>query len=100
MASHIDRAKGDWVEELPNVLWAYRTTARTATHETPFCLVYGSEAVIPTEIGMPTTRLALFDPATNDQGLRFNLDLLSERREIASLRESKYKATFSIFSSC
>lgn len=93
LKTRLDRAKGDWVEELPNVLWAYRTTARTATHETPFCLVYGSEAVIPAEIGMPTSRLTLFDPATNDAGLRLNLDLLSERREIAFLREATYKAT-------
>lgn len=42
---------------------------------------------------MPTNRLALFDPVANDQGLRLNLDLFPERREVAALRESKYKAT-------
>lgn len=35
----------------------------------------------------------MFDPTTNDQGLSLNLDLLTERREVAALRESKYKAT-------
>ncbi|KAL2226356.1 UNVERIFIED_CONTAM: hypothetical protein Sindi_1994300 [Sesamum indicum] len=30
--------KGSWVDELPGVLWAYRTTPRTATGETLFCL--------------------------------------------------------------
>ncbi|KAL2241093.1 UNVERIFIED_CONTAM: Gag-Pol polyprotein [Sesamum indicum] len=43
--------KGSWVDELPGVLWAYLTTPRTATGETPFCLVYGTEAIIPAEIG-------------------------------------------------
>ena len=30
--------KGAWPEELPSVLWAYRTTAQTPTGETPFNL--------------------------------------------------------------
>ena len=48
----LDDAKGAWLEELPNVLWAYRTTARTSTGETPFRLTYGTEAVIPVEVGL------------------------------------------------
>ncbi|KAL0313587.1 UNVERIFIED_CONTAM: Gag-Pol polyprotein [Sesamum radiatum] len=32
--------KGNWVHELPGVLWAYRTTLRESTQETPFNLVY------------------------------------------------------------
>ena len=31
-------AKGIWSEELPSVLWAYQTTIRTPTGETPFRL--------------------------------------------------------------
>ncbi|GAU22037.1 hypothetical protein TSUD_309410 [Trifolium subterraneum] len=40
-------AKKQWVEELPHVLWAYRTTPHSTTGETPFRLAYGTEAVIP-----------------------------------------------------
>ncbi|XP_059432543.1 uncharacterized protein LOC132165870 [Corylus avellana] len=43
--------KGEWSENLPEVLWAYRTTRRTQTEETPFALAYGTEAVIPAEVG-------------------------------------------------
>ncbi|GER28787.1 gag-pol polyprotein [Striga asiatica] len=43
-------------QELPHVLWAYRTTARSSTGETPFSLTYGSEAMIPVELGSPTYR--------------------------------------------
>ena len=39
-----------WVEELPIVLWAVRTTANRATGETPFFLVYGTEAVLFPEV--------------------------------------------------
>ncbi|RVW90215.1 Pol polyprotein [Vitis vinifera] len=46
-----------WVEELPGVLWAYRTTPGRPTGNTPFALAYGMDAVIPTEIGLPTIRI-------------------------------------------
>ena len=48
--------KGKWVEELPGGLWSYRTTTRNPTRISPFALTYGMEAVIPTEIGLPTIR--------------------------------------------
>ena len=32
----LEGAKGIWPDELPNVLWAYHTTVRTPTGETPF----------------------------------------------------------------
>ncbi|GJZ98862.1 hypothetical protein Tco_0671315 [Tanacetum coccineum] len=59
--------------------------------ETPFSLTYGTEAVIPVEIGMPTHRTSSLNEKTNDQELRLNLDLLDERREITNIREAKYK---------
>ena len=52
----LDDAKGAWPEELPNVLWAYRTTVRTPTRETPFRLTYGTEAVIQIEVGVTSIR--------------------------------------------
>jgi hypothetical protein len=39
-----------WVKELPSVLWALCTTPSHATGHTPFSLVYGSEAMLPTEV--------------------------------------------------
>ena len=34
--TRLEGAKGIWPDELPSVLWAYRTTARTPTREMPF----------------------------------------------------------------
>ena len=79
------------MEHLPNVLWAYRTTPRTATRETPYSLVYGSEAVIQAEIGLPSPRMMTFVLKENEQELRTNLEALEERRELAAIREAKYK---------
>ena len=50
--TRLEGAKGLWPEEFLNILWAYRTTARTPTGETPFRLTFGTEPVIPVEIGL------------------------------------------------
>nr|XP_023904956.1 uncharacterized protein LOC112016665 [Quercus suber] len=74
----LDDAKGAWPEELPNVLWAYRTTARTPTGETPFRLTYGTEAVIPVKVGVTSTRREMYNEEQNDDLLRVDLDGLDE----------------------
>jgi len=80
-----------WPEELPSVLWAYRTTARTPTGETPFNLIYGTEAVIPVEVGLTSLRREFFDEQTNDSQLKENLDSLDEIRDQAAERMAKYQ---------
>ena len=50
--TRLEVAKGEWPEELQNVLWEYRTTTRVPTGETPFRLTFGTEAVIPVEVGL------------------------------------------------
>ncbi|GJW49528.1 reverse transcriptase domain-containing protein [Tanacetum coccineum] len=78
-------------DELPNVLWAHRTSIKTSNGETPYSLTYGSEAVIPAEIGLPTYRTMMIIECFNEEELRLNLDLLTERRELAAIREARYK---------
>lgn len=79
----LDRYKGRWVEELSHVLWAHRTTIKVSNGDTPFSLVYGTEAVI---------RTAEVNTTTNDDERRIDLDFLEERRERAAIREEKAKA--------
>ncbi|XP_030943556.1 uncharacterized protein LOC115968327 [Quercus lobata] len=86
----LDEAKGAWPEELYSVLWAYRTTARTPTGETPFRLTYGTEAVIPVEIGVTSIRRGTFNEGLNDKELRLNLNCLDEVRDNASRKMTKY----------
>ncbi|KAK3026311.1 hypothetical protein RJ639_040999 [Escallonia herrerae] len=81
----LDGASGLWVDELPKILWAYNTTSRTSTGETPFSLSFGTKALIPVEIGLPSLCLTTYDPVQNEEALRANLDLLDERREQAAM---------------
>ncbi|XP_076892122.1 uncharacterized protein LOC143543756 [Bidens hawaiensis] len=45
--------------------------------------------MIPAEIGIPSARVLMIED--NDQELRMNLNLLEERKELASIREHNYK---------
>ena len=86
----LDDAKGAWLEELPNVLWAYRTIARTPIGEIPFRLTYDTETVIPVEVGITSIRREMFHEESNDDQLKVNLDCLDEVRDGASNKMTKY----------
>ena len=73
--------KGKWVEYLPEVLWAYRTTHKLATQVTPFALALGTEAVALVKIGLKSPRIELASVELNEEALRLNLDLLDEKRD-------------------
>ena len=51
-----DTLKGRWATELLLVLCSYRTIARTPTGETPFSMAYGTEAMIPAKVKIPSFR--------------------------------------------
>ena len=84
LKKRLDSAKGKWVEELPGVLWAYRTTARKPTGVSPFALTYGMEAIIPTKIDQPIVRTATPDPANEESMIR-ELDTSDELREATTI---------------
>ena len=72
-------------------MWAYCTTPRRSTGETPFSLTYGAEAVIPTEVSLCSARVAGFDPVQNADLMMERLDWLEECREAASIRLAEYQ---------
>ncbi|XP_014492979.1 uncharacterized protein LOC106755348 [Vigna radiata var. radiata] len=84
-------AKGTWVEELPQVLWGYRCSPHGATGESPFNLTYGTDAMLPVEVGEATLRRRMGDENLNHEGLRANLDVLQERREATTVRVEAQK---------
>ena len=91
LRKRLNDAKGRWVEELPHVLWTYRTIPRRSTEETPFSMTYGAEAVIPLESGFPTLRTSLFTLNSNDSLLEKSLDLIEERRENVMVQLAYYQ---------
>ena len=75
--TQLEGAKGIWLNKLPSILWAYRTTARTPTGETPFRLAYETDAVIPAEVGLTSYRVENYSK-DNEEALYLQLDLVDE----------------------
>ena len=65
--TRLEGAKGIWPEELQRVLWTYRTTTMTPIGEIPFQLAYGSETVIPIEVGLTSYKVGNHDKSRNDE---------------------------------
>lgn len=72
-------------------MWTVRTSARGPTGETPYALVYGSEAVAPAELVLPTYRIETFEESRNNHARALDIDLLEERRITTKLRSKAYK---------
>nr|XP_025617189.1 uncharacterized protein LOC112709521 [Arachis hypogaea] len=82
----LDDAKGLWVELIPEIIWGYNTTTHSTTKETPFRLVYGSDAMIPVEISQSSLRTELADLTTQDLARQTELDLIEEIRSSAAIK--------------
>ena len=89
--TQLEGANGIWPNELPSVLWAYRTTTRTPTREIPFQLAYRSKAVISVEVGLTNYMVDSDDEDKNDEVIRLQLDLVDEVRAIVEQRIAQYQ---------
>jgi len=89
--TRLEGVKGICPEELLSILWTYRTTARTPTRKTPFRLTYGSEAVIPAEVGLTSYKVDSHDESKNDETICLQLDLVDEVRATAEQRLARYQ---------
>ena len=73
----------------PGVLWAYRMTARRPIGISPFALTYGMEAIVPTEIGMPTLRTDIPEQSNTESVIK-DLEMADELREEAAMQIASY----------
>jgi transposase InsO family protein len=87
----LNKSGRKWLQELPAVVWSLRTTMSRATGFTPFFLVYGAEAVLPTdqEYGLP--RIRGYDEGTNQRARKDSLDQLDKARTVALMHSVRYQ---------
>ena len=89
--NRLNKFGGQWVVELPTVLWTMRTTPSWATGYMPFFMVYGSEAVLRTDLDYGAPRVRAYDEQGAEASLEDAMDQLDEARSIALLRSAKYQ---------
>jgi transposase InsO family protein len=86
----LDKFRARWVAELPFVLWSLRTMPSQDTGFTPFFMVHGSKAVLPTDIDYGSQRVRAYTEEGNQVTLKDAIDQLDEAHDAALLRSAKY----------
>ena len=79
-----------WVDELPSVLWGLRTTPNHSTKFSPFFLVYGAAAVLPSDLKHNAPRISQYTEAEAEVARQDGVDLLEEERDLALARSTLY----------
>ena len=87
---------GGWATHLPDTLWAYRKSPKSATGFSPFSLLYGKEVVSPVEVMTPSLRVMQIQGKEKEEEVFAakmceDLEGLDERREEVQERSLKYK---------
>ena len=77
--------------ELESVIWSLKTTPSRATGFTPFFLVYGAEAILPTDLEYGSPRLKAYQEQQNKQVREDSLDQVDEARDVALLHSACYQ---------
>jgi hypothetical protein len=72
-----------WLIELPHVIWGLRTQVSSATGYSPFFLIYGSEAIFPTDLAFDAPCIQQYEEGTTEETPKVNLDRIEEHRMAA-----------------
>ncbi|XP_066373452.1 uncharacterized protein [Miscanthus floridulus] len=80
-----------WVTELLVVLWSLRTTPNQAIGYTPFFMVYGSKAILPTDLDYGAPRVRAYNEQGAEASLEDAMDQLNKACDVAVLRLAKYQ---------
>jgi transposase InsO family protein len=82
---------GKRIKELPSVVWSLRMTPSRSTGFSPFFLVYGAEAILPTDLEYGSSRTKAYDDQSNQTNREDSLDQLEEARDVALLHSARYQ---------
>jgi hypothetical protein len=59
--------KGEkWIKELPNALWGLRTQPTKPTGQSPYFLIYGSEAILPANVMWDSLAVEQYDEGISE----------------------------------
>jgi hypothetical protein len=81
---------GKWIKELPNAPWGLRTQPSKPTGQSPYFLVYGSEAILPTDVMWDSLLAEQYDEGISEDSRRVGIDGLEEARCAALVHSTRY----------
>jgi hypothetical protein len=81
---------GKWIKELPNALWGLRTQPTKPTGQTPYFLVYGSEAILPTDMMWESLAVEQYDQGILEDSRQVDIDRLEEARCASLVQSARY----------
>jgi transposase InsO family protein len=89
-----EKLAGKWTRELPYVVWSLRTQPSRALHgNTPYFMVYGSEAVLPTNLIFEAPTLTFESIAKVEATRLEDIDVLEEERLNIVIQSARYQQT-------
>jgi hypothetical protein len=65
---------GKWIKELPNALWGLRTQPSKPTGQSPYFLVYDSEAILPADVMWDSPAAEHYDEGVSEDSRRVDID--------------------------
>lgn len=77
--------------ELPAILWSLRMTPSRTTRHTPFFMIHGVEAVLPTDLDYGASRVMMYKEKEAKEFLKDSLDQIDEARDIALIHSARYQ---------
>jgi hypothetical protein len=87
-----DKAHGRWLKELTAVVWGLRTQSSRNMGASPYFMVYGTKAVLPTDIAFRSPRVENFDEDMSDEARELEINCSEERRLDSYVCTAKYLA--------
>ena len=89
-----EKCAGKWIRELSYVVWSLRTQPSRALYgNTPFFMVYGSEAVLPADLRFGAPRLVFENIAEVEATRIEDIDILEEERLNTILQSARHQQT-------
>jgi hypothetical protein len=81
---------GKWIKELPHALRGLRTQPTKPTGQSPYFLVYGFEAILPTDMMWESLAVEQYDEGISEDIRRVDIDGLEEARRAALIQSARY----------
>jgi hypothetical protein len=81
---------GKWIKELPNALWGLRTQPTKPTGQSPYFLVYDSEAILPADVMWESPTVEQYDEGILEDNRRVDIDGLEEAHYAALVQSARY----------